>query len=55
MEVKLVDKWPKPVLLTVLKACPALQAMTLFQQSRLSVQTVSAEDWTYICDTLRHS
>lgn len=55
VEVKLVEKWSKPVLLSTLKACPALAAMTLFRQSRLSVQVVSPEHWAYICDTLRHA
>ena len=55
VEVKLVEKWSKPVLLSTLKACPALAAMTLFRQSRLSVQVVAPEHWTHICDILRHA
>jgi predicted RNA-binding protein with PUA-like domain len=53
VDVQLVDKWEKPLLLTTLKdhhSAPKspLDNMLLFRNSRLSVQTVSPTEWEYI-------
>ena len=49
VDVKAVTNLPKPVTLTQAKADPKLAKMTLVTFSRLSVQPVTAEEWTHIC------
>lgn len=49
VDVKAVTDLPKPVTLTQAKADPKLAKMTLVTFSRLSVQPVTAEEWTHIC------
>lgn len=41
---------PKPVSLDVIKTVKALSKMVLVNNSRLSVQPVTAEEWKVICD-----
>lgn len=40
---------PKPVTLETIKATPALANMVLINNSRLSVQPVTDEEWALIC------
>jgi predicted RNA-binding protein with PUA-like domain len=40
---------PKPVTLAEIKATPALKAMVLVKNSRLSVQPVTEAEWRKIC------
>ncbi len=47
--VKAVADLPKPVTLSQAKADPLLAKMTLVTFSRLSVQPVTAEQWTHVC------
>jgi predicted RNA-binding protein with PUA-like domain len=47
--VKAVRDLPKPVTLAGIKATPELSGMILVRNSRLSVQTVKAEEWKTIC------
>ncbi|WP_442681473.1 EVE domain-containing protein [Sphingomonas sp. ASY06-1R] len=46
--VKPVRKLAKPVPLEAIKAAPALQALEMLRQSRLSVTPVRAEEWAAI-------
>ena len=39
----------QPVTLEAIKATPKLAEMALLKQSRLSVQPVTADEWTLIC------
>lgn len=49
VDVKAVAPLPKPVSLEDVKAAPKLKAMMLVNNTRLSVQPVSAEEWTIVC------
>ena len=49
VEVKAARDVPRPVTLAEVKADPALQAMVLARNSRLSVQPVTDEEWRYLC------
>ena len=49
VDVKAVKDFKKPVTLAEIKADPALKDMVLVRYSRLSVQPVGDEEWTYIC------
>ena len=40
---------PRPVTLEAVKAEPRLKHMALLKYSRLSVQPVTAEQWTLVC------
>ena len=40
---------PKPVTLAAAKANPMLESMVLTKNSRLSVQPVSAAEWSEVC------
>jgi predicted RNA-binding protein with PUA-like domain len=48
VDVAAVSAVPKPVTLAVIKATKALKRMVLVNNSRLSVQPVSAEEWNII-------
>jgi predicted RNA-binding protein with PUA-like domain len=48
-DVKAVKPLPKPVTLAEVKAEPGLKDMALVKYSRLSVQPVTASEWTIIC------
>ena len=50
VEVKAVKDVPKPVSLAAIKAESRLSGMVLVKNSRLSVQPVTPEEWTRICD-----
>ena len=49
LDLKAVAALPKPVTLDAIKAEPALHAMVLVNNSRLSVQPVTNEEWTLVC------
>ena len=48
VDVKAVEKMPKPVTLAAAKADPKLAEMVLVRNSRLSVQPVTADEWRHI-------
>ena len=49
VDVAAVADLPKPVALPEIKANPKLKDMVLARVSRLSVQPVSAQEWSMIC------
>src|ERR1700677_419707 len=49
VEVKAVEPLKKPVPLADAKAEPKLKAMVLVNNTRLSVQPVTADEWKIIC------
>jgi len=49
VDVASVTDMPKPVTLAEIKATPALKAMVLVRNSRLSVQPVTETEWRKIC------
>jgi predicted RNA-binding protein with PUA-like domain len=49
VDVKAVGPFAKPVTLADAKAEPRLKTMVLVNNSRLSVQPVTAEEWKLIC------
>ena len=49
VDIKAIEPMPKPVTLKAIKAEPKLKDMALLKQSRLSVQPVTAGEWTLIC------
>ena len=49
VDVKAVKPLPKPVTLAAIKAAPRLKEMALVKDSRLSVQPVTASEWTLVC------
>jgi len=49
VDIKAIRPLPKPVSLEVIKAEPRLKDMILVNNSRLSVQPVSDEEWALIC------
>ena len=49
VDVKAVEPLPKPVTLAAIKAEPKLKDMALVNNSRLSVQPVTAEEWKLVC------
>lgn len=49
VDVKAVAPLPKPVSLEDVKAAPKLKAMMLVNNTRLSVQPVTAEEWKIVC------
>lgn len=49
VDIRVVEKMPKPVSLDTIKADPKLSEMVLVKNSRLSVQPVTAEEWKHIC------
>ena len=52
--VEPVRRLPRPVTLAEIKAEPALAAMELLRQSRLSVAPVRAEEWARILEMAGH-
>jgi predicted RNA-binding protein with PUA-like domain len=49
VDVKAVKPLAKPVTLAAVKAAPRLKEMALVKYGRLSVQPVSASEWSLIC------
>ena len=49
VDIKAVKSLPKPVTLDEIKKEPALKDMILVNNSRLSVQPVTDEEWAIIC------
>jgi predicted RNA-binding protein with PUA-like domain len=49
VDIKAVGPMPRPVTLEAIKAEPRLKDMILVNNSRLSVQPVTDEDWTILC------
>lgn len=49
VDVKTVEALPKPVTIGAVKAEPKLKAMALINNTRLSVQPVTAEEWKTVC------
>ena len=49
VDVKAVEAMPQPVTIVAVKAEPKLKAMMLINNSRLSVQPVTAEEWKLVC------
>ena len=49
VDVKAVTPMPRPVTLADIKGEPRLKDMVLVNQSRLSVQPVTAEQWRIVC------
>lgn len=50
VDIAAVRPVPKPVTLDQIKATPALKDMILVNNSRLSVQPVTAAEWRIICE-----
>jgi predicted RNA-binding protein with PUA-like domain len=49
VDVTAVKALPQPVTLAEIKATPALKAMVLVRNSRLSVQPVTESEWRKVC------
>jgi len=49
VNVKAVGPLPQPVTLEAIKAEPKLKAMVLLNNTRLSVQPVTVEEWKIVC------
>ena len=49
VDIRAVKPLPKPVTLVAIKAEPKLEAMILVNNSRLSVQPVTAGEWKIVC------
>jgi predicted RNA-binding protein with PUA-like domain len=49
VDVKAIVPMPKPVTLAAIRAAPQLSKMVLVNNSRLSVQPVSNQEWQSIC------
>ena len=49
VDVKAVKAFPKPVTLDAIKGEPGLKDMILVNNSRLSVQPVTEEEWAIVC------
>jgi predicted RNA-binding protein with PUA-like domain len=49
VDVRAVADMPKPVTLAEIKAEKRLAAMALVRNARLSVQPVTADEWTLVC------
>jgi len=49
VDVKALEPLPKPVSLDAIKAEPNLKAMTLVNNTRLSVQPVTVDEWKLVC------
>ncbi|HZP08042.1 EVE domain-containing protein [Methyloceanibacter sp.] len=49
VDVAAVAELPNPVTLAAIKANPKLASMVLVRNSRLSVQPVTAQEWSIIC------
>jgi predicted RNA-binding protein with PUA-like domain len=49
VDVKAIEPLKQPVTLEAIKAEPKLKAMVLVNNSRLSVQPVTADEWKLVC------
>jgi predicted RNA-binding protein with PUA-like domain len=49
VDVKALAPMPKPVSIDAIKTEPKLKAMVLINNSRLSVQPVTADEWKLVC------
>jgi predicted RNA-binding protein with PUA-like domain len=49
VDIKAVKPFPKPVTLDDIKREPGLEKMILINNSRLSVQPVTDEEWEIVC------
>jgi predicted RNA-binding protein with PUA-like domain len=49
VDVKALEPLPKPVTIDDVKSEPKLKAMVLVNNSRLSVQPVTPEEWKLVC------
>ena len=49
VDVKALEPFETPVTLAVIKAEPKLKAMVLINNTRLSVQPVTADEWKAVC------
>jgi predicted RNA-binding protein with PUA-like domain len=49
VDIKAVKAFPKPVTLDAIKGEPGLKDMILVNNSRLSVQPVTEEEWAIVC------
>jgi len=49
VDVKAIEALPKPVTIAAVKAEPKLKAMVLINNTRLSVQPVTADEWKAVC------
>ena len=49
VDVKALEPLPQPVTLEAIKAEPKLKAMMLVNNTRLSVQPVTADEWKIVC------
>ncbi|HEY1310117.1 MAG TPA: EVE domain-containing protein [Pseudolabrys sp.] len=49
VDVRAIEALPKPVTLEAIKAEPKLKAMILVNNTRLSVQPVTADEWKLVC------
>jgi len=49
VDVKAVEPIPNPVTLAAVRAEPRLKDMVLVHQPRLSVQSVTADEWGIVC------
>ncbi|TCO73402.1 EVE domain-containing protein [Rhodovulum euryhalinum] len=50
VDIKAVQPLPRPVTLEMCKADPRLEKMVLVNNSRLSVQPVTDEEWRIVCE-----
>jgi predicted RNA-binding protein with PUA-like domain len=50
VDIRAVAPFPRPVTLDACKAEPRLAAMVLVNNSRLSVQPVTAQEWETVCE-----
>ncbi len=49
VDVQAIEPLPKPISIEVIKTEPKLKAMILINNTRLSVQPVSLEEWKIVC------
>ncbi len=49
VDVKALEPMPKPVSIDTIKTEPKLKAMVLINNTRLSVQPVTADEWKTVC------
>ena len=49
VDVRAVEPMPKPISIDVVKTEPKLKAMILINNTRLSVQPVTLEEWKVVC------
>jgi predicted RNA-binding protein with PUA-like domain len=49
VDVKAIEAMPRPVTLDAIKAEPKLKTMVLANNTRLSVQPVTADEWKRVC------